>query len=309
MMKRYVLLAMMLAGSANAADEDAYSAPDRDITLDAATTARLGIAAVAATEQSIQTQARGLGQVLGLDVLAQTDADLSIAESAAAASQAALVRAEGMFKADTGISRQALEAAQHQAATDAAQLSLAQRKAQAAWGRDPPWRDASSRRALMNKLSSGEAVIVRAVLANAPEGQPVMRVEKLGAPGSKDKPTAWTAKSVWSAPADPTVPGRVYYLLLENAKDLGEGERVRVIASSGEAQKGAYVPASAVIIAEGATWLYIETQPNYFVRQAIDIGQPSGGGYVLLHGVQPGEKVVVAGAGHLLAKETGTESD
>ena len=33
------------------------------------------------------------------------------------------------FKADTGISRQALETAQHQAATDAAQLALAQRKA------------------------------------------------------------------------------------------------------------------------------------------------------------------------------------
>ena len=59
---------------------------------------------------------------------------------------------------------------------------------------------------------------------------------------------------------------------------------------------------SSTTIAEGSTWLYVETQTNYFVRQAVDISQPKGEGYVLLHGVSPGEKVVTAGAAHLLAR-------
>lgn len=289
-----------------ASDEDSYSAPDRSVTLDAPSRARLGIVSAAAAAKPFNAEVRGLGQVLGLDALAQTDADLSVAEAAARASQAALTRAQGMFTADAGVSRQVLEAAEHQAATDAAQLALAQRKSISTWGRDAPWRDAAQRRALMSKIAAGEVTVVRAIFpANIidPAAPPVLRIEPLtGAAPEK----ALIAKAVWSGPADPAVPGRAYYMLVENAGILAEGDHVRVIAATGAAKEGAFVPAGAVIIAEGATWLYIEEKAGYFVRQAVDISQPSGDGYILLHGVQPGEKVVTKGAGHLLARETGS---
>ncbi len=297
-------LALAVVSASRAADEDSFSAPDRSVTLEAPARANLGIAVAAATAQSVKVETRGLGQVQSLDLLGQTDAELSIAESAFRASQAAAARSQGMFKADIGVSRQVLEQAEHQAATDAAQLALAQRKAQAAWGRDAPWKDAAQRRALTARIAAGEAAIVRAVLPSALGPMADVRVERLGARGRDAE--QWKAKTAWTGPADPTAPGHVYYLLIEGAGPA-EGERVRVIAAAGEAQTGAYVPAAAVIIAEGATWLYIETQPNYFVRQAVDIGLPRGEGYVILHGVSPGEKVVTAGAAHLLARETGKE--
>ena len=162
----------------------------------------------------------------------------------------------------------------------------------------------------MAKITSGAAVIIRATFPSAiTEGNdvPTLRVERLTAGGDATGLGTLKITTIWPAPADPTAPGHVYYFLAEGAKDLAEGERVRVTAGSGEAKQGAYVPAGAVILAEGSTWLYIEEKPEYFVRQSVDISNPVGEGYVFLHGVQPGEKVVTSGAGHLLARETGTE--
>jgi len=308
-MIRPLLALLLLASPALAADDDeAYSAPDRSVTLDAKARERLGIATAQAKALDYQVEARGFGQVMSVDALAQTDADLTVAESAARASQSALERAENLYKADTGVSRQVLEQAEHQAATDAAQLSLAQRKAIATWGHDAPFKDASQRRAMMNKIASGGAALVRATL---PQGSMIdapaqMRVEKLNA-GGDDK--GWTASQVWSAPADPTVPGRSFYLLIENAKGLLQGDRVRVVGSASDKTKGAVVPADSVLIAEGKTWVYIEEKPDYFVRQAVDITRPTATGYFTPYGVQPGEPIVVRGAAHLLAKETGTAED
>jgi hypothetical protein len=299
------LCAPVLAG------DDDFAAPDRSVTLDAPSTAKLGIATVTAQAKPYQVETHGLGQVLGLDVLGQTDSELAVAESAARASQAALTRAQAMFAADTGISRQALETAEHQATTDNAQLALAQRKAVSTWGRDTPWHSPEERRALMAKIGAGKVLIVRAtfparILDAGPP--PTVRIETLGAQsGARKDAKVITATTIWAAPADPTAPGHTCYMLVDATPELGDGDRVRVIAVSATGKQGAYIPAASVLIAEGGTWVYIEEKPDYFVRQAVDLSQPSGAGYVVPYGVQPGEKVVTTGAAHLLARETGTE--
>ena len=105
-MIRPLLALLVLVSPALAADEDdAYSAPDRSVTLDAKARARLGIATAQAKSMDYQIETRGFGQVMSVDALAQTDADLTVAESAARASQSALERAENLYKADTGVSR------------------------------------------------------------------------------------------------------------------------------------------------------------------------------------------------------------
>jgi hypothetical protein len=64
------------------------------------------------------------------------------------------------------------------------------------------------------------------------------------------------------------------------------------------------VAASAVIQSNSAYWCYIEKPAGVFVRTAVDTSRPATGGYFVSAGVQPGDTVVTAGAGLLLARET-----
>jgi hypothetical protein len=301
-------VAVLLLGRATDAGSADSPSPDADtVTLDAATRARIGIATAPAKAVQYRAEARGLGQVMGLDALAQTDAELTGAEAAARASEAALVRARGLFDAETSVSRQSLEAAQHQATTDAAQLALARRKSIATWGHDAPLRDPQRRAALLAKISAGASAIVRATFPDDSRSESTgpMRLERLDGEHSH---RSWNAVSAWRAPADPAVPGRSYFLLIKAAEGLAPGERVSVFAPVGASQAGALVPTAAVVIAGGDTWLYVEEKAGAFVRRAIPITQPMAEGYFST-AVRPGEPVVVQGAGQLLARETGTGTE
>jgi len=274
------------------------------VQLDAPAQQRLGIATLAAQSVQHRAEVSGLGQVMGLDVLAQTDAELSSAEAAARSSDAALTRARGLYEADTSVSRQALEAAERQATTDSVQLALARRKSIAAWGRGAPWTSAAQRTALLAKVAAGTSAIVRASFPadSGTAAAGAMRIEPLdGAPTAP-----LSAASAWAAPADPTVPGRSYFLIVDAAESLTPGQRVRVFMPVGPSEAGVVVPAAALVIAQGGTWAYVEGKDGSFVRRAVSLSQPSASGYFTT-AVHPGERVVVQGAGQLLARETGTE--
>ncbi len=129
--------------------------------------------------------------------------------------------------------------------------------------------------------------------------------------------TSWTAKTIWRAPADPTVPGLSFFALADHARGLLPGERLIVSVPGEHAQQGVVIPSSAMIVAEGTCWYYaVEIQPliiplaplKNFTRMALDISMPTAEGYFLPAG-DPGQEVVVEGAGLLLAKETGVEDD
>lgn len=277
-----------------------------EVKLDAPTQQRIGITTRAVQGVQHRAEAEGLGQVMGLDALAQTDAELTGAEAAVRSSDAALARARGLYEADTSVSRQVLEGAERQATTDSVQLALARRKSIAIWGRDAPWVRAAQRTALLAKISAGTSAIVRATFpADTASGSGgALRVEALD--GTSDH-HSWTATSAWAAPADPAIPGRSYYLLINDAQDLTPGQRVRVFLSVGPGQPGVVVPAAALIIAGGDTWLYVEEKSGAFVRRAVALSAPVGDGYFTA-AVHPGERVVVQGAGALLAREAGTGS-
>lgn len=293
-------------GAEKGAEKGAGKDADK-LTLDEPTQARIGIATMAAKAVQYRAEVQGLGQVMGIDALAQTDTELTSAEAAARASEAARARARGLFAADTSVSRQVLETAQHQATTDESQLMLARRKAIALWGHDAPWSDPRRRAGLLAKISAGTTAIVRTTLpgdSGGDVGGGPMRVERLD--GDRDQNhRSWNAASTWQAPTDPTVPGRSYYLLVTPSEGLSPGERVRVFTPVGPSKAGTLVPAAAVVIAGGSTGVYIEETGGSFVRRAIALTQPIQEGYVTAD-VRPGELVVVQGAGQLLARETGT---
>jgi hypothetical protein len=298
-------------------EEDEDEAPDRAVTLDAATIARLSIATAPTMAAEYHEETNGFGIVIGFDALAQTDADLATAEAAVDASKAALARARSLFDANTSVSRQTVEAAERQAAADAAQLALAQRRSVTAWGPNVPWRNAAQRSALLMRLAAGELAFARvtfpggAMIDTAPSS---LKFERVNA-GQSAK--GWTATTIWNAPGDPTIPGRSFFALVQNARELLPGERLLVYLPTGPVQQGSIIPSSALILAEGAAWYYVaETVAliipmaplEDFTRHMLDISRPTPEGY-FVPGATPGQRVVVDGAGLLLAKEMGVEEE
>ena len=310
------LMVFVSAGVAWSQDDEDET-PDRLVTLDAATVARLGIVTAAVETSEYQGETSGFGLVMPYDTLAQSYSDLATAESASQASAAALARSRALFAADVSVSRQTVEAAERQSVADTAQLSLVQRRAEAAWGQGAPWHNAADLSKLLMRLSSGELALVRVTFSSSAVGAAIPSSFRIQRVETGAEANSWTAKTIWRAPADPTVPGLSFFALVERARGLLPGERLLVFVPGEHAQQGVVIPSTAMIIAEGTSWYYYtETQPliipmapqTNFVRASLDMSRPTPEGY-FVPGGEPGQKVVVEGAGLLLARETGVEDD
>ena len=289
------------AKTASAEAPAATSAPqDENVVLPPDAVANLGIQVTTAKPAQFTSRADGFGQVMPVDSWAQAEADLATYETARETSQMALQRAQSLFQADISISRQALETAQRQNATDTAQLALAERKAATVFGLRPPWRSAAERSAVLQRLTAGSEVLIRITLAPgyagaAPKQLTVRRP-------LRDESTQWSATAIWDAPADPTLPGRSFFALVQGS-DLAPGERVIAAAPRGESVSGVLVPADSVVISEGQAWCFVAVKPGTFARRPVDLSRPMPGGYFVTQGVQAGSSVVTAGSALLLARQ------
>ncbi|MDE2184184.1 MAG: hypothetical protein KGJ78_14285 [Alphaproteobacteria bacterium] len=271
------------------------------VSLSPDETAHLGIRTVAVAAAAFTPNIQGYGLIVSFDTLAQADSDVATAEAAARQSQASLRRQQHLMRSDA-TTREAVDLAQKQAATDAAQLVLAQRKEAATFGRTAPWLDPARYKEIMSKLSSGRTKLVHAsfpigVLQGAPPSK--LFISRLD-----HAPTgaAWSSGTIWLAPADNTIPGRSVYALLEGS-DLADGERVLVAAPVAPPVSGALIPTDAVILSEGQAWCYVVVRPNRFERVQVDTSRPMAGGYFVANGVGTGTKVVLQGQSLLLAHE------
>jgi hypothetical protein len=278
------------------AEKEAAAAPG--VTLKAEEISSLGIAVQPATAAQFSNHITGYGVVTALDTIAQADSEFLTAQAAAAQSQAAAVRARSLSTGEeAAISREQLEVAQSKAAADAAALALARRKTEAAFGLRSPWRDTGTRQAVMRRLASGAAVLVRVTFPATGGAVPnTLEISRMGTDGK-----SWTSRTIWEAPADAAVPGRSFYALVEGS-DLAQNERVTASIPTGMPQTGAKIPARALVFGESEAWAYLQTAPNRFLRAKIDISRPVGDGY-FVGNIKPGEKVVTDGAGLLLAHE------
>jgi hypothetical protein len=278
------------------AEKEAAEGPG--LTLKPEDVKSLGIAVQAAIPAQFTGRIAGYGLVTALDTIAQADSDFLTAQAAAGQSAAAAARARSLSTGEeAAISREQVEVAESKAAADAAALALARRKTEAAFGLNSPWHDAASRSAVMQRLASGAAVLVRASFP-AIGGAAPKRIDfsRMGADRK-----SWTAHTVWDAPADAAVPGRSFYALVENS-DLAQNERVIAAIPTGTPQAGAKIPAHALVYGESEVWVYVQTGANTFLRTKVDISRPLDDGY-FVNTVKPGDKIVTDGAGLLLARE------
>jgi hypothetical protein len=99
--------------------------------------------------------------------------------------------------------------------------------------------------------------------------------------------------------------------LLSTPSGLSYGERLIASVATGPEVSGSVVPSSAVVLSGGEAWCYVEESHDVLARRRVDLGRSVPQGYFQASGFTPGEHVVVAGAGLLLAREIGggAESD
>jgi hypothetical protein len=282
------------------------AAGDAGVQLQAESRSRLGIRVTSLEAKESQPVVTGYGVVIDLEKLAQVDADLATAEAAAKTSDDALERIRKLFERKVA-ARPALDSAENLAAADAAKLALAQRRAMFVLGVHPPWKTPQERARTMADLEEGGVVLVHATF---PAGRVSTTPSVLGIarPLRTPSATVWTSTSIWNAPSDAAIPGRSFFALVRNS-DLAQGERVVATAPQGDSIPGVVVPASAIVISEGTTWCYVMLEADTFARRAVDTGIPEGNGYFVAHGLTPGQRVVTAGAGLLLAHETNPVSE
>jgi hypothetical protein len=285
------------AGEAKSADADEA----KGITLTAEQVEKLGVSTHAAQSADYRQEATGYGVIVAHETLAQAVAELTTTEATAQQSRAALARTRRLAGTPGAVSADVEEGAVRQAAVDEAALTLTNQRLASVIGLRPPWKS-DDRLGVLKELAAGQIKLVRVTFPwGTLSGMPLsLRATHIGGTAPE---TGWKLNSVWEAPADANVPGRSFFALLK-ANDAGEGERVMVFAPVGAPTPGVIVPAAAVVLSESRYWCYLEKDGRHFVRTPVDASRPTAEGYFVSSGIEPGERVVTAAAGLLLAKET-----
>jgi hypothetical protein len=286
-------------------DSSAAEAPG--VTLKPEEIERLGIRTTVVGAALQAPESTGFAQVVTREALAQALADLSTAAAAEHQSSAALARSRGLAGTPGAMPIEAQEAAERQAGVDHAARLLAERRLSATYGRNAPWRSDYTGPELA-ALASGERKLARVTFPLGTLGAAVPAKLHLAHLGAAPSGNDIESDTVWSAPADPSVPGRSFFAELKGS-DASEGERMVARAAVGAAEPGVVIPLAAVLISGDKYWCYLEEKPGLFVRTEIDPGTPTDAGYFVKAGVAPGAQVVTTSAGQLLARELGTAAD
>ena len=286
-------------------EEAAAKPPAHHVVVTAEQRKRLGVRVAALAAATYEEQVQGFGVAVRFDELAQAAAEVETAQAAARQSASALTRAKRLNDAHYA-SGEVLDAAQKQAATDEAQLALAQRKESVTFGRDAPWRTSAERQAVLAKLARGEMSLVRVTFPSDSVGAALpatVDVQRLSAEAGRP---LVRADEVWAAPADATMPGRSYFVLIKGGA-VAEGERLLAFAATGGTLAGVIVPSTALVMSEGQTWCYVDEGKGSFERRAVETKRPAGDGYFVSAGFKPGETVVTHSQSLLLAYEINPE--
>ena len=272
--------------------------------------AKLGITTAAAAAVQFVPAKQGFGVVMSHDAIAQAVADVTTAQAGLRLSQAALARIARLDGTPGAQSAEARESATRQSAVDTAALRLAEAKSSAMFGQRPPWAGQSDSK-MLTELAEGHAKLLRVtfplgvVNGAAPNN---LRTSRLDAATVDER---WTARPVWDAPFDSTIPGRSFFAILQHT-DVGEGERLLVWAngdSSGRGESGILVPPSAIIVTDGKYWCFVEKEPGVFSRAPLDISRPMADGYFVKDAIKPGDLIVTTAAGLLLARQANPSSE
>jgi hypothetical protein len=307
------LVVLALAGCGGKADKARDQSADETkpalgVALKEEERGKLGVELGDVAAATFQPTLDGAARIIDAQTVVVAMADLDKATAEARTSDVALKRARDLYRADKTVSAETLEAAERQAAGDQAQLAVARAHASLQFGA-APWLGAERRESLLAGLARGDMLLVS---ASFPSGLPAVRPANLALRRIGTQIAEfWVTTEIWTGPSDPSVPGPTLLGLLSTPTGLSYGERLIASVATGPEVSGSVVPASAVVLAGGEAWCYVAESEDVLARRRVDLGRPVPQGYFQMSGFAPGEHVVVAGAGLLLAREIGggAESD
>ncbi len=284
----------------------AESKEQPSVKLDEEQVRNLDISVTPAEAISRADEIEGFAVVLSHDAIAQVVAEVSTAEAALTQSRAALARIQRLANTPGAFGADSQEAAQRQVLTDVAALSLAQRKLSVALGNSPAWKVQGADKTL-EALANGQTKLIRVTFAlGSLKGRTPanLRIAHLDPSAAGE---SWQVSPVWDATADPGIPGRSFFALLREST-AGEGERLQAWAAAGPEISGVFIPGDAVILSDSKYWCYVETQPGFFERRAVDVSRPMEGGYFVTEAIKAGDAIVTNAAGLLLSHESSSGS-
>lgn len=278
-----------------------------DVSLSVEERQKLGVVTVEPGSASWVAESSGVAVVVNHEGIAQVVAELASAQVADRQSRAAVARAAELAGGAGALSADARDNAERQAGLDAAALALAERRLSSVIGEHPAW-PAGAAGATLGALASGRAKLIRATF---PLGSPLpLNIHSLrfSRVAPVDGERGWDSHAPWPAPADPSVPGRSFFAVLFGTT-LSEGERLEAWAPTGQSLHGWRIPAASVVQADGQYWCYLETAPGHYRRSAVDIQGPIDAGYIVITGIDAGQRIVSSAAALLLARELNPSSE
>jgi hypothetical protein len=281
--------------------------PEEGVSLKPEEIEKMGIVTAEARAITSEPEAAGFGVVTPHETIAQSVAELRTAIAAARQSHSALERSKRLAGTPGAMPADTQETAERQALTDEAALELARQRLSSAFGQNPPWKSAENSPEL-SALASGQTKLVRVTFPLGSVDDEAPNRVRLAHIGIAQVGKSWESHQVWRAPADTTVPGRSFFATLKSG-EVGEGDHLMAYAPVGAPESGALVPASAAVISAGKFWCYVEEKPGTFVRTEFDPNRPTPDGYFVKEGISPGDKIVTASAGQLLARETNPSAE
>jgi len=281
--------------------------PEEGVSLKPEEIEKMGILTTQARAITSEPEAAGFGVVTPHETIAQSLAELRTAIAAARQSHSALERSKRLAGTPGAMPADTQETAERQALTDEAALQLARQRLSSTFGQNPPWKSAEISSEL-SALASGQTKLVRVTFPLGSVDNEAPQRVRLAHIGIAQVGKSWESHSVWRAPADATVPGRSFFATLKGA-EVSEGDHLMAYAPVGAPESGVLVPASAAVISAGKFWCYVEEKTGTFVRTEFDPNRPTPEGYFVKEGISPGDKIVTASAGQLLARETNPSAE
>lgn len=274
------VLALAWAGQALAAES---------VELDAATQKRLGVTTAPLAAARYTGTINGFARVLDPVPLATLDSDLLAAQAAARASAAEAARTRALAS-DATISLKTAQAAQALAQADAAKVALLRRRVGLEWG--SAFMADGFRARLLAELASGRAALVR---IDAPAGAANARAVQLELSGG-DRPAVSLLGSARTADTRLQSGGLLGVVRGPSAARLAAGLTAPAVLTGPVGASGVTVPRSAVMRAQGKTFVYVRQDPTHFERRDLTGVVPQADGLFASGGARPGEAVAISGA-------------
>lgn len=282
------------------------------VTLTAAEQKRLGIQIAVLTGKSEQKRITAPAVVLSAQSLATgrnsyvaAQAQLEKAQVNLGVAQKEYARLETLYKDNQNVSLKDLQAAQGARGADEIDVRMARQQlalqaslirqnwgsVATGWVTDPS--------PVLDRLLARKEILIQVSL---PDSQVVPPPEAIWL--TLGNTPARRARFVSPLPqVDPRVQGVSLLYLTPAWAGVAPGVTLEAQLPVGHNLRGFVIPASAVVWADGESWVYVQTVPSHFVRRPLVSDFSSGDGYFAIHGFSKGEKLVVSGAQFLLSAE------